>query len=77
MIGGQKSELSDAGITLINFTTTYTAEQARHLRMIHPVFKASYHPDLNDIYLLASELLQSTPSCLHQDLILDSRCPQS
>ena len=40
---------------MIKFPYSYPAEQARHLRMIHPIFKVAYHSELNGRYLLCSK----------------------
>lgn len=39
--------------TILNFPYTYPAELVAELRQIHPVFKVSYHPKLNCMYLLS------------------------
>lgn len=39
--------------TILNFPYKYPAELVSELRTIHPVFKVSYHPKLNCMYMLS------------------------
>ena len=39
--------------TILNFPYTYPSNVAEQLRAIHPVFKVSYHPKLNCMYMLS------------------------
>jgi hypothetical protein len=53
LVGADAAEARDMGLTMINLPYTYTAEQAVHLRMIHPILKACYLPDSIFMDLLA------------------------
>jgi 2-polyprenyl-6-methoxyphenol hydroxylase-like FAD-dependent oxidoreductase len=55
LVGTEKAKPIDTGIKILNFPSSYTAEQARALRAVHPIFKVAYHPDLNNVYLLSSK----------------------
>ena len=48
-----KSSLTPTPYTILNFPYTYPADVVAELREIHPVFKVSYHPKLNCMYMLS------------------------
>jgi len=59
VVGCDGARLEDCGITMLKFCSTYEASTARLLRTRHPIFKNSYHPDLDMMYRLSSKFLFS------------------
>lgn len=55
LVGIEAAQQEDTGITMINYAAAgcYTPEQARLLRMHHPIVKLCLHPQVNGAVLLA------------------------
>ena len=70
LVGAEDARPVDTDINILNFPYSYTAEQARQLRAIHPIIKTAYHPEHGNGYLLASECkipLLLSSSCIPAD----------
>lgn len=48
LVGDDAAALQDRGLSIINLQYQYNAEQAVHLRTIHPTFKAAYLENFMD-----------------------------
>ena len=48
LVGAKAAECEDKGLSIINLQYNYTAEQALHLRTLHPTFKAAYMENFMD-----------------------------
>ncbi|KAL9113745.1 MAG: hypothetical protein Q9227_002190 [Pyrenula ochraceoflavens] len=79
IVGLEKSQLTDSPITLINFDTTYTAETARFLRSGHPMMNISYHPEINNMFMLAVQDVENPdkPETWRFQLMLTWKGPPS
>lgn len=73
LVGPEAAECKENGLSMINLQYKYTAEQALHLRTIHPTFKAAYLANFMDA--LASTLPLCFIKMNRTELIfLSSRC---
>ena len=48
LVGREAAECKNKGLSMINLQYQYTAEQALHLRTVHPTFKAAYTANFMD-----------------------------
>jgi 2-polyprenyl-6-methoxyphenol hydroxylase-like FAD-dependent oxidoreductase len=53
---GEKAKLTDALVKMVNFTSTYTAEQALHVRSLHPIFKIAVYEGTGEVFFISSKL---------------------
>ena len=53
---GEEAKLTDATVRMLNFTTTYTAEQALHVRSLHPVSKFGVYEGTGEVFWISSKL---------------------
>ncbi|KAF7511915.1 hypothetical protein GJ744_003148 [Endocarpon pusillum] len=53
LVGTENARPIGTDISILNFPYSYTAEQARELRGVHPIIKIAYHPEHGNVYLLA------------------------
>ncbi len=55
LVGLERTQLTKTPVTLLNFTQTYTAEQALHLQQLHPMYKIGYYPGTGETFWLSSK----------------------
>ena len=71
---GDKAKLTDAPVMMFNFTQSYTAEQALHVRSLHPISKASFYEGTGMMFWISSKWIgraslesflttESSPGC--------------
>jgi 2-polyprenyl-6-methoxyphenol hydroxylase-like FAD-dependent oxidoreductase len=53
---GEKAKLTDAPFKMFNFTSSYTAEQALHVRSLHPIFKFGVYEGTGELFWISSKL---------------------
>ena len=54
LLGAQAAELRNLLLSLFYFTQTYTAEQALHMRSVHPIIKIGSYPETGVLVLMSS-----------------------
>jgi len=52
---GDKAKLTEAPVKIINFTQSYTAEQALHVRSLHPIYKYSIYEGTGVCFWISSK----------------------
>jgi 2-polyprenyl-6-methoxyphenol hydroxylase-like FAD-dependent oxidoreductase len=50
-----KAKLTDLPVMMINFTQSYTAEQALHVRSLHPMSAASFYEGTGVMFWISSK----------------------
>ena|SRR5204863_2900170 len=53
---GDKAKLTTLPMTIFNFTQSYTAEQALHVRSLHPISKMSFYEGTGMMFWISSNL---------------------
>jgi len=53
---GEKAKLTDAPVMMFNFTQSYTAEQALHVRSLDPISKFSVYEGTGEFFWISSKL---------------------
>ena len=53
---GEKAKLTDIPVMMFNFTQSYTAEQALHVRSLHPMTKFAVYEGTGEIFFISSKL---------------------
>ncbi|KAF2205384.1 FAD/NAD(P)-binding domain-containing protein [Delitschia confertaspora ATCC 74209] len=53
IVGKEKAELTDVPLSMFNFTSRFTAEQALELRKLNPLFINAIHPDHGTMFWIS------------------------
>lgn len=53
---GEKAKLTDVPVRMFNFTSSYSAEQALHVRSLHPISKCAVYEGMGDFFWISSKL---------------------
>lgn len=53
---GERAQLTDVPVKMMNFTSTYTAEQALHVRSLHPISKFAMYEGTGELFWISSKL---------------------